>query len=196
MTPWEYHPALTRDRLVVVAQLIQKGRNDALDRFDPNIGCTAWTLGCEAFSFQRHQIIEASATLDWLTILDPNMQFLFSIDGVPCRFYRGEPDDPSKRTLKQSYPELAQLHLFDAEEWGKLAEKPLHRLAIETDIDGSLIAVTFVLLNGEVPLFTWQIPLDEPVTTVSPLWVEGSEGVALPAPTVGIAVNKKSGRAS
>src|SRR3546814_13891566 len=61
MTPWEHHPALTRDRLITIAQLIQRGRNMALDRFDPNVGCTGWTLGCEAFAFQRHQIIEAAA---------------------------------------------------------------------------------------------------------------------------------------
>ena len=35
------------------------------------------------------------------------------------------------------------------------------------------------------------IPLDEPVTKVSPLWVEGSEGVELPAPSVGVSTKKK-----
>src|SRR3546814_14456002 len=78
MTPWEHHPALTRDRLITIAQLIQRGRNMALDRFDPNVGCTGWTLGCEAFAFQRHQIIEAAADIDWLEILDATMQFVFS----------------------------------------------------------------------------------------------------------------------
>lgn len=196
MTPWEHHAALTRDRLIAIAQLIQKGRNDALDHFNPSIGCTGWNLGCDAFSCQRHQIIEASSTTDWLEILDPGMQFLFTIGGVPCRFYRGEPDDPSERTLKQSFSELRQLSLFGAEELVKVSAEPIYRFAVETDIDGSLVAVTFVILNGEVPVLTWPIPLDEPVTKVSPLWVEGSEGVALPAPAVGVAASKKKNSAS
>ncbi len=191
MTPWEHHPALTRDRLITIAQLIRKGRNDALDHFNPSIGCMGWNLGCDAFSCQRHQIIEASSVVDWLGILNPGMQFLFSIGGVPCRFYRGEPDEPSKRTLKQSFSELRQLSLFGVEELVKLTAEPIYRFAVETDIDGSLVAVTFVILDGEEPVLTWLIPLDEPVAKVSPLWIEGSEGIALPAPVVGVAVNKK-----
>jgi hypothetical protein len=166
MTPWEHHPALTRDRLITIAQLIQRGRNLALDRFDPNVGCTGWTLGCEAFAFQRHQIIEAAADIDWLEILDPTMQFVFSIGDVPARFYRGEPEEPN-------------------------TPEPLYRFAVETDLDGSTAAITFVILGGETPVLTWSIPLDEPVTKVSPLWVEGSEGVELPAPSVGVHIKKK-----
>ncbi|WP_434619159.1 hypothetical protein [Azospirillum sp. B2RO_4] len=191
MTPWEHHASLTRERLITIAQLIRQGRNDALDHYNPSIGCTPWNLGCDAFSCQRFQIIEASKTIDWLDIIDPSMQFVFTIGEVPVRFYRGEPDDPSAGTLKQSYSELRQLTLFSADELVRLTPKPLYRFAVETDFDGSLLAITFVVLNNETPVLTWQIPLDEAVSKVSPLWVEGSEGVDLPAPTVGIAAKKK-----
>lgn len=184
MYPWDHHPALERNRLISIAQLIQRGRNEALDRFDPAVGCTGWTVGCEAFAFQRHQIIMASTNLDWLEIVDPSMQFVFSIGGVPVRFYRGEPDDPTSRTLKQSFPELAQLSLFSREELEKLGSQTLYRFAVETDIDGSLSAIAFVVLNGETPLLTWSVPLDDAVTRIAPMWVEGSEGVELPAPAV------------
>lgn len=191
MTPWEHHNALSRDRLVMIAKLIERGRNNALDRFDPSIGCTPWTVGCEAFAFQKREIEAASAELTWLEILDPSMQFVFSIDGVPFRFYRGEPDDPTARTLKQSYSELKQLSLFGADELVKLATDPAYRFAIETDLEGALTAITCVVLAGDTPVLTWEIPLDEPVTKVSPLWVDGSEGVELAAPAVGIAARKK-----
>ncbi len=191
MTPWEHHPALTRDRLIMIAQLIQRGRNLALDRFDPNVGCTGWTLGCEAFAFQRHQIIEAAAGIDWLEVLDPTMQFVFSIGDVPARFYRGEPEEPNTRTLKQTFSELQQLSLFGTDELVKLTPEPLYRFAVETDLDGSTAAISFVVLGGETTVLTWSIPLDEPVTKVSPLWVEGSEGVELPAPLVGVPTKKK-----
>lgn len=191
MTPWEHHPALDRDRLITIGKLIERGRNNALDRFDPTIGCTPWTVGCEAFAFQKSEIETAALNVDWLEILDPSMQFVFSIGGVPVRFYRGEPDDPTTRTLKQSFSELKQRSLFGADELVKLTSEPAYRFAIETDVDGALTAVTFVVLAGETPVLTWQVPLDESVTKVSPLWIEGSEGVELPAPAVGIAARKK-----
>lgn len=190
MTPWEHHAALTRDRLITIGKLIERGRNNALDRLDPGIGCTPWTIGCEAFAFQKFEIYQAAGNTDWLEIIDPSMQFVFSVGGVPVRFYRGEPDDPTARTLKQSFSELKQLSLFGADELVKLTTEPAYRFAIETDIDGALTAVTFVVLAGETPMLTWQVPLDEPVTKVSPLWIEGSEGVELPAPAISIAATK------
>ncbi|WP_438850730.1 hypothetical protein [Brevundimonas nasdae] len=191
MTPWEHHASLSRDRLVTIGKLIERGRNRALDRFDADAGCTGWTLGCEAFAFQKHRIEVAAAELDWLEILNPTMQFVFAIGEVPVRFYRGEPDDPNVRTLKQSFSELQQLSLFGADELVKLTAEPLYRFAIETDIDGAITAITFVVLAGDTPVLTWQVPLDEPITKISPLWVEGSEGVTLPAPSVGIAAKRK-----
>jgi hypothetical protein len=118
---------------------------------------------------------------------------VFCIGGIPARFYRGEPDDPTDRTLKQSYPELDQLSLFSDEELRKLGGQLLYRFAVETDIDGSLTAVTFVILSGNSPILTWPIPLDAPVSKVSPLWVEGTEGVELPAPSVGLP-DRKDGK--
>lgn len=191
MTPWEHHTALTRDRLITIGKLIERGRNDALDRFDASAGCTGWTLGCEAFAFQKHQIEATAPDVDWLEILNPTMQFVFSAGGVPIRFYRGEPDDPNARTPKQTFSELQQMSLFGADELVKLTSEPLYRFAIETDLDGAITAVTFVVLAGDTPVLTWQVPLDEPVTKVSPLWVAGSDGVDLPAPAVGIAARKQ-----
>jgi hypothetical protein len=43
MTPWEHNPALTEDRLITIGQLIRQGRNDALDRYDPTVGCDGVT---------------------------------------------------------------------------------------------------------------------------------------------------------
>lgn len=46
MRPWDYHPELTEDRLVKVAQLLAVGRGSAVDRFDPTIGDDSLDLGC------------------------------------------------------------------------------------------------------------------------------------------------------
>ncbi len=187
MTPWEHHPALTRDRLIIVGKLIQAGRYDALDRNDPNVGCTPWTVGCEAFAFQRHQILEASEEIEWLGIVDPSMQFIFTIGGVPIRFYRGAPGDPTQRTLRQSYSELWQLSLFGSGELVKLACDPAYRLAVETDLEGAISGITFVVLDGDAPVLTWAVPLDEPVRAISPLTIADADGVDLPPPSVEVA---------
>ena len=191
MTPWEHHTALTADRLAMIAGLLEQGRNDALDRLDPTIGCTGWTVGCDAFAFAKHRIEEAAVDLDWLEIVDPTMHFIFSIGGVPIRFYRGDPDEPNARTLKQSFSELHEVSLFGAEELIKLAPEPIYRFAIETDIDGAITQITFVILDGVAPVLTWAVPRGEPVIRVAPLWVPGSEGVDLPAPSVGITSRKR-----
>jgi hypothetical protein len=185
MTPWDHHPAFTDERLKAVARLIQAGRNLALDRYDVSVGCSTWTLGCEAFELQRHQIIVAAEAYDWLEIIDPSMRFVFGIGGMPVRFYRGEADDPTERTLKQSFPELYQLSLFSAEELSAL-ENRLYRFAVETDVDGSIAQVSFLVLDGAQPLLVWPIELDGSFGKVSPLWPDDAQGVDLPAPTVGI----------
>jgi hypothetical protein len=185
MTPWEHHPALTRDRLVAIAKCIQKGRNSALDRYDPAVGCDPWTVGCEAFAFQKHEIIDASLHFEWLEILNPSMEFVFSIGGVPVRFYRGEANEPHERTLRQTHAELLQMPLFSSEELVRLTDEPLYRFAVETDIDGSVAQVSFIVLDGAAPVLNWVIPLDAPFGKVTPLRPEEPDGVELPPPSVG-----------
>lgn len=186
MSPWEHDPALTENRLIKIGRLIRQGRNDALDRYDQALGCDGWTVGCEAFAFQKHQIIKAAEFTDWLDILNPSMEFVFRIGGIPMRFYRGEATDPHERTLRQTFAELNQMSLFASEELGRPGSHLLHRFAVETDIDGSITRITFVVLDGATPLLTWIVPFDLPVTKISPLWVEGSEGVVLPFPPISV----------
>jgi hypothetical protein len=186
MTPWEHHPALTSERLVHVAKLIERGRNNALDRYDPSVGGTGWTLGCEAFAFGMHEISQAAGDLPWLEVIASSMQFVFSIGGVPIRFYRGAPEDPTKRTLKQTFSELNQLSLFGPEELISLTPEPLYRIAVETDDDGSVLSMWFVVLGGESPVLMWRIPLEASVARLSPI-VPPAEGVELPAPAVTVA---------
>ena len=185
MTPWNHHPALTRDRLVAIAQFIQKGRNSALDRYDPSVGCDPWTVGCEGFAFVKHEIIEAALHFEWLDILNPSMEFVFSIGGVPVRFYRGEASEPHERTLRQTNAELLQMQLFPLDELIRLTEKPLYRFAFEPDIDGSVAQVSFVVLDGAAPVLNWIVPLEEPFGRVTPLWPDKPDGIELPPPLVG-----------
>jgi len=190
MTPWEHHPALTSERLCAIGELIRRGRNSALDRFDPAVGCSPWSLGCEAFEFQRHEISQAAEVLPWLQVLNPTMQFVFSVDGVPVRFYKGAPDEPTTRTLKQTFVELQQQTLFGPEELVPLTAEPLYRFAVETDDEGAVLAISFVVLAGELPVLVWQVPLEDAVARMSPMWTAPAEGVDLPPPVVSISATK------
>ncbi len=184
--PWTIHADLTQPRLVDVARLILRGRNDALDRFNPGIGDDSWTLGCSAFQFQRHQILTAcvAGRFPWLSLVDPSKQFIFKIGGVPMRFYRGAAEEPSARTLQQSYPELSQLSLFPKE---AEARDYAHRLAVETDIEGAVTAIKYVALSDEGPEFYWDIPLSGSVAAIRPIGEKPAEGVELPAPVIQLA---------
>lgn len=179
--PWDFHPDLTHDRLVSVALLIAQGRNDALARHNPAVGDNGWTLGCSAFQFARYQIRGAAeaAGYDWLTIIDPTMQLIFKVGGVPFRFYKGEAGAPSDRTLRQTFSELRQLSFaFGEEKAGDLA----YRFAVETDDEGSITSIKVVGLRGEDPVFSWDVPFHEAVS--HPAATPPTTGVELPKPEV------------
>ena len=183
--PWDYHPDLTADRLTEIALLIRQGRHDAVERFDSDIGDDGWTLGCRAYKFGQFRILQAheADAHPWLTIVDPSMRFIFGIGLVPVRFYRGDADEPTNKTCRVGFPELGQLAIAFPEED---SEPLIYRFAVETDFDGSVLAIKFVGLRHKQPVLVWEVPL--PIATVTkfiPIAVE-DEGVELPEPKVGL----------
>jgi hypothetical protein len=179
--PWDFHAHLAHDALVAVAGLIAQGRSDALIRHNEEIGDDGWTLGCSAFQFARFQIKKAAGAsgFEWLAIIDPTKQFIFQIGDVPVRFYKGDADQPSDRTLRQTFSELNQLAFtFGDEKGAGLA----YRFAVETDFDGAITSIKFVGLRGESRVFVWDVPYTEAVSL--PLAAPATEGVDLPKPEV------------
>jgi hypothetical protein len=182
--PWDLHPDLTRDRLVAIGRLITRGRNDAVLWQNPDIGDDSWVLGCRAFQAARHRIITAAGTdgFEWLNIVDASKHLIFTIGAVPVRFYRGLAEEPTGRTLRQTFPELQQLALvFPGDERQDLA----FRFAVETDADGTVAVMKFVGLLGEAALLNWTVPLDGATVSIFPM-APPSEGVELSAPVVQI----------
>lgn len=160
--PWDLHPALSEERLTAAARLLARGRSDALAMADPWAGDDAWSIGCRAYSFSRHQVANAarSGRFPWLKVLDETHHFVFLVDGVPVRFFRGDAEDPSKRTMRQQESEAQQLALALGSEG---TEGLMFRLAVETEDDGSVRRVVFLALRGDegrVECF-WPVPLGE-----------------------------------
>lgn len=148
---------------MAAARLLVRGREEALARADYWAGDDAWSIGCRAYSFSRHQVRRAAEAgrFPWLKVLDDTHHFVFLIDGVPVRFYRGEAEEPTKRTLRQQQEEAEQLSLA----LGGTADTDglMFRFAVETGEGGAVSRVVFLALRGEegqTECF-WPVPLAE-----------------------------------
>lgn len=146
--PWQVHPGLARERLQTVAELIREARHQAVKRHEPSMGDDSWVLGCRAFKWSCFAIAQAANRYsEWLHITEGGEllgedgderaillghRFVFSIGGVPFRFYRGSADEVPSRSLRRHYPEIHahQLAFSFVEE---PAADSVYRLAVETD---------------------------------------------------------------
>lgn len=159
-TPWELHPALTAERLQNCARLLANARRDAIALASEEMGDDAWSVGCRAYAFSRHRLRRTAEAghYPWLRILDESHLFVFLIDAVPVRFYRGPADDPNARILKRQQVEAQQLSLALGEAEG---DGLLFRFAVETGERGQVSRVVFLALRGEdrTECF-WPVPLD------------------------------------
>ncbi|MBY0336947.1 MAG: hypothetical protein K2X11_10050 [Acetobacteraceae bacterium] len=160
--PWEFHPALTAERLAVCARLLVQARRDAVTLARAALGDDSWSIGCRAFAFGRERLRRAAEgrLYPWMRVLDGSHHFVFLIEDVPVRFYRGPADDAPERTLKRQEQEATQLRLALGREE---AEGLAFRLAVETGPDGRASRIVFLALRGEDGLAEcfWPVPLPE-----------------------------------
>ena len=163
--PWDYHPALQPERLRLCARLLANARRDALALARAELGDDAWSVGCRAYAFGRQRLrrVAEAGAHTWLRVLDGTQHFVFTIENVPVRFYRGPADDPTARTLRRQEEEAKQLGLAlgQAE-----ADGLVFRLAVETDETGAVTRVVFLALRGEegAAECVWLVPLDPPAS--------------------------------
>ena len=194
--PWNLHPALTEERITACARLLARGRTDALAMADTWAGDDAWSVGCRAYSFSRNRLRRAAEAgrYPWLGVLDQTHHFVFLIEGVPVRFFRGDADEPSKRTLRQQESEAEQLALALGR--GDEAEGLMFRLAVETGEEGEVTRVVFLALRGEegrVECF-WPVPgiADAPAPEIPPRGMRerrnGTPSMQLPLPAAASAL--------
>ena len=111
MLPRDIHPALTEDRLRTCALLLVHARRDAVKLASPELGDDTWSIGCRAYAFGKQRLQRAAerGTYNWLTLLDQSHHFVFLIENVPVRFFRGQADEPTVRTLRRQVIEAQQL---------------------------------------------------------------------------------------
>lgn len=173
--PWDLHPALTEERLRFCARLLANARRDAVAMSSYEMGDDNWSVGCRAYAFGRQRLRRCadSGTSPWLRVLDESHHFVFLIDQVPVRFYRGQADEPTTRTLRRLNGEVEQLSLALGEDVA--ADGLVFRFAVETNANGGVERVVFLALRGEdrSECF-WPVPLD-----VSPKHAPGGGPIQL-----------------
>ncbi len=167
--PWDFHPALTEERLRLCARLLANARRDALALAAYEMGDDSWSVGCRAYAFGRQRLtrVAGSGEHPWLRVMDDSHHFVFLIEQVPVRFYRGPADEPTARTLRRQEAEAQQLGLALGID---VAEGLVFRLAVETNASGSVERVVFLALRGEegVAEAAWPIPLELPAERLRP----------------------------
>ncbi len=122
-------------------------------------------MGCRAYAFGRTRLrrVAEAGTHRWLRVLDGSHHFVFLIEDVPVRFYRGPADEPTARTLRRQEGEAQQLGLALGE---AAADGLVFRLAVEAEAGSAVSRVVFLALRGEegTAECAWEVPLDPPAT--------------------------------
>ena len=159
--PWIEYPEVTKDRLVVIANIIRDVRNSAAEKYDPSAGDGPWSLGCTGYERTCNKLSEAGRDHPWLSVNRINgnpLCLCFCIGLVPFRFYRGQADDPPQKYRSVTYPELSSRQL--ALDLGvAIPSDGTLRLAVETDALGRAKTISVVELDelGE-PIRRYIVP--------------------------------------
>lgn len=113
---------------------------------------------------------------------------MFSIGGVPLRFYRGDPDSPPGR-YREVLSEEIQAKQLAFEFMKQPAFRGALRFAVETSGDGEVSAIYLIQVDSEERIRgTWTI-MRSAVPQVASI-DQRKEPAQLPPPSVGTATKK------
>jgi len=187
--PWTVCSSFTDSRLRILASEIVRAREEVLREYRPEKGDDAWCLGCRAYRWTCHALagLANSGMHSWLRAREHGLSFTILIDGEPIRFFCGEPEHPTPRSLQRGVRDLfAQENLaFYEQELGDSSPGWFWLLAIETDDSGYPIRVVLLQANGAGEVrYQWDIPLEASIPAIADLSIERAEPVVPPPPRV------------
>jgi hypothetical protein len=163
--PWTKYPALTAERMAIIASLISGVRHEAILVHEPGKGDTNWGLGTRVYErtcFKLQSVAPQYA--DWLRILPElkGLQFSFAVGNIPFRFYRGAPEEPPDRYNIRTFGELHHLQLCLKLDGLRPPDKVL-RFAVETSpATLEVIAVSVVEVDtAGNPVGVYRVPLQQ-----------------------------------
>jgi len=151
LLPWQIHSALAQDRLTAVAGILWRVRAEVSLRMEPGKGDTLWGAGCAAYERSCRALSDAAARdlKAWLSVARAENHFLIKIGGVPVRFYRGDPEEPTPtRYAVATDAEVAALqfafHLADTPTPDKL-----FRIEVCTDTKSFPVSVSLAQVDND-----------------------------------------------
>lgn len=188
--PWEVSPPLTADRLHLIATTIAQVRADAREGHLPEKGDNAWVFGCRAYARTCHALagLQLSGDHPWLKVKEDGLACTVLIEGEPLKFYKGEAESPTSRSLRRGLDAAIRQHKLFFYENELVSEENgwFWLIALETHDDGSLMQAVVLQANsrGETRNLYF-IPMDGPVPVVGSASRGEREGRDLPPPWVG-----------
>lgn len=178
--PWDYHPALSEDRLRVVAASLL----DVYHEVQVELGTELddnYTRGTTTFGRQKNKIIQLckSNKFPWLDLRNTSNDLTFSISCIPFRFFSDDHEKPSKAAV---WRRNEQDDLFPSKEdqpiyWRYILEKPL------TDEDEATVYVIGANSNQEI-VCEWKYA--EKVRVLRTVDASRPEAVDISEPQVGL----------
>jgi len=205
--PWEVTPQLTGSRLQLIAAIFDKVRKDLLELHEPDKGDGGWSFGCRAYErtcFSLSKLAESAENSSWLKVEFDKLACTLRIDGVPLKFYRGAPEDPTPRALRGGVSialrdarsgQTNLFQLFGEKQWQD--DGWFWLLAIDTHGDGSVSRVVIIQAteSGQTR-YPWEVPLEAQVAAVAEVTTMQRDGVDLPPPQVGPKAKENAGDAT
>lgn len=126
--PCDYHPALSAERLHVVAAALLDVYHEVQIELGTELDDN-YTRGTTTFGRQKNKIIQLckSNKFSWLDLRNTSNDLTFSISGIPFRFFSDDHEKPSKAAV---WRRNEQDDMFPSEEdhpiyWRFILEKPL-----------------------------------------------------------------------
>lgn len=94
--PWDFKPALTKDRLNFLARQFWEVYYGVESLLTTEDDCN-YGRGALFFGRARRRLINSSFRLDWLDLTNSGMDVTLEIQGVPFRFFRDDHENPKKK---------------------------------------------------------------------------------------------------
>lgn len=165
--PWKLAPQLKREYIQDLAHLLVQVRGEVIDRHEPELGDTRLSLGMRAYECCRTRIKSKSheGEWPWLNIITDNGRFTFSVEGIPVRFSRNDPQYLPDRKIIPSHEGYEQMCLF--EQNNDFAHIRWF-LIIDTPYDTAAEHAYFVGYNEFKEIVCkWEIPLSDQLPVMS-----------------------------
>jgi hypothetical protein len=181
--PWEVHPEFVEERLLFIAGILKDVRNRTVDLHEPSEGDDVWSLGCRVYERSINIITRKAEDTSWLKVIKKGLYFVMLIEGVPIRFYRGDIENPTARSLQRLHPEIeAQQYIFP---FAQESFVWFWRIVVETDELGKVLRIVTSQFteSGDVRN-QWIMSIYDTVTRIAPVVNIRRDSVVLEKPKV------------